>query len=127
MKPCADCAPAGAPEDSVRSAAALWVSAGKTSGFAEGVRWACDAVERTVPELIEHATKLELPSKKRARLTGLLHSFIAQLRQQAGQREQESKHFEKAATAMVTRFEQGGRASRGIRARFLAALSAFQD
>ncbi len=97
--------PAGAPDDSVRSAAALWVSAGKTAGFVEGVRYAVQALRQSIPVIMANAAKYERASTKTARLQPALEKLCSDLLEAVASREAESENLTRMATMMATRLD----------------------
>jgi len=112
MKPCADCEPrpAEVPADSVRNAAAFWVSAGKVAGFAEGVRAAAKALEEALD--VDSSTNLG--------------AFLTFLREMAAAREKQAEPLNRAATLMVERLEAASR-RRGVRRRLRDAYRALLE
>ncbi|MFZ5896883.1 MAG: hypothetical protein ACOY0T_37850 [Myxococcota bacterium] len=101
-------------EDTVRNAAALWVSAGKTQGFAEGMRAACNGFEQVVSQW-ESLTSSEVAGKVKA--------LCEQFRKRAEEEIQSSVILNEAALAMVTRLEH----KRSVRSRLIAAFYTFRD
>lgn len=131
---CKDCdkKPEGAPDDSVRNAAALWVSAGKNLGFVEGARWAIQAMRDTLEQQVKpqldaiasnHIAK-HVVGKAPGIVEGLLRQRLQQMELQLPQREADASRMSAAAVAMADRLERPAR--RGIRARFVSALLAFR-
>lgn len=107
----------------VRNASVMFQSAGKTAGWAEGARWAAESMARNLEQLGEELARLELPSRKRARLLPALHQMIADMRKAADQQAAQGEPFARAAANMVTELERRERAGRrrGLRERLRAA------
>lgn len=120
--------PSGAPDDSVKNAAALWVASGKHSGFIEGAQWATLAIveilDGPVAELLE-----KMPKKKAAAVTSLIKQRLQQIDAQLGARERDSKNMAQAAVAMADRLSSVAAATQhppGIVARLRRGLAAFR-
>lgn len=129
-KPC-DCAhrsDRSQAADSIRMAAALWVSAGKTDGWAEGVRWAVGELLDALPLIAESLDPLARPEHGRVPTEPLkaLHTLVERMRNEADGRLAQSAGLQRAATAMVTRLEHQYRTVPRLRTRIRNALIALR-
>jgi len=119
--------PTAAPEDSVRNAAALWVSAGKTAGFAEGVRYAVQHLQQCIPMIVDTAVRYELAKKKAEILRPMLDKMCSDLLGVVDSRKAESDNLNRMATMMAGRLEAQHRAKApSVATRLRAALAALR-
>lgn len=119
--------PEGAPDDSIRNAAAMWMSAGKTAGFVEGVQWSVKAIAAASPALEAIASAREWPGKKRKRLADALVSLQAQMTSALGAQEKRTVELNRMAVAMADRLESAAAIpSPTITDRIRAALTALR-
>lgn len=119
--------PAGAPDDSVRNAAALWIAAGKNAGFVEGIEYAVKYLASAAPAIVGYAGKLELPSAKRARVGAALSELGRTLAGCCATYSSEAAKMNKLAVAMADRLESARSAQRPrIARRMRAALAALR-
>jgi hypothetical protein len=124
---CKDKRPEGAPEDSIRNAAAMWMASGKNAGFVEGVEFVILHLRRCAPALVALVVKLELPKKKGDRMAKALQQLEAQLRQAVAEKAKEAASLNKMATLMADRLESASPASsRGARQRLRDAFAALK-
>ena len=123
-KPC-DCdkAPAGAPEDSIRNAAALWVSSGRMIGYTEATDGFVSYLLNQGPGVLD-AAGAKLTKKQKAKLFAALQAVAAQYQNGQDARRAEAEVLKNTALKMVQRLEEP--AQRGVLSRFAAALVALR-
>jgi hypothetical protein len=115
--------PEGAPDDSIRSAAALWISSGRVLGYSDGVAECCRYLVEMGAGAVD-ATWPTLDPAKKAQVVSLLANIAAHLAKGQAERAAESDQLKRLAVAMVDRLEQQDK--RGFRDRLRAALVAFR-
>lgn len=127
-KPC-DCdkKPAGAPDDSIRNAAAMWTAAGKTAGFVEGVEWAIKCITSASPALGELAARHARAETKRGRMAAALAQLCQQLSSALADHTKQAANLNRMAVAMADRLESRAVApAPAFRRRIRAALTALR-
>lgn len=130
MKAPCDCdksPPAGAPPDSVKNAAALWISAGKLIGYAEAIDMAASYMQREAEKIADtwvKSTRLKVSTGDRAKLVGMLQQVGALFAAGQDGRRTEGEVLKKTAVAMADRLER--QKPRGFLRRCRDALVSFR-